>query len=70
MRKILAITFLVLIIALAGCGAEEDKKEVISKEDMQYNQADFDLALPDIEGNMVTITPNGKTIYAYFTGVG
>jgi peroxiredoxin len=67
MRKVLAVTFLVLVMALVGCGNDE---EIVSIEGLEYNQADFDLALPDMDGNLVTVIPNGKTIYAYFTGVG
>ncbi|MCT8137186.1 hypothetical protein H1D32_05180 [Anaerobacillus sp. CMMVII] len=70
MRKTLAMAFLVLVIALVGCGTEEENKENGSNEELQFVQAQFDLALPDTNGNMVTVMPNEKTIYAYFTGVG
>lgn len=71
MRKFFAVAFLVLVMAaLVGCGGEEEQKEISSDEGIQYNEADFDLALPDTDGNLVTVTPNEKTMYAYFTGVG
>ena len=70
MRKILAVTFLVFLMSLVGWGSEEDKKEVVLDGGSQYNQANFDLALLDTNGNVQTITPDGKIIYAYFTGIG
>lgn len=66
-QKLLSFVLLAFILVIAACGSDDGDSGSI---ELTYNEADFNISLPDINGNMVNIIPDGKTIYAYFTGVG
>jgi peroxiredoxin len=66
-QKLLATVLLLFIFVIAACGSDDGQGTSI---DRTYDEADFNISLPDTSENMVNISPDGKTIYAYFTGIG
>ncbi|RXJ02030.1 hypothetical protein DS745_08020 [Anaerobacillus alkaliphilus] len=70
MRKIFAIALLASFISLVGCATDEEQPQVNGNGAITFNQADFDMEMPNLAGSYVNVTPEGKTIYAYFTGIG
>ncbi|OIJ19593.1 hypothetical protein BKP45_10985 [Anaerobacillus alkalidiazotrophicus] len=66
-KKILAAFFLLLVVVIAGCNGGDDTQET---ETVTFSKEAFDISLLDNTENFVNISPEGKTIYAYFTGVG
>lgn len=69
MRKM--VLFLLLsFVVVTGCGNnDEAKSESGTNGELVFELAHFDISLPNEEGEFVNITPTGKTIYAYFTGI-
>lgn len=55
-----------LILVLSACGNDETE----TNDSEAYNKGDFELTLPSTTGEQVSLVPNGKTLYAYFTGIG
>lgn len=72
MRKRLVTTILfIFIVALTACSSDGGDKENSNENDsLAYDKAAFEISLPDTSENLVNVSPDGKTIYAYFTGVG
>ncbi|OIJ11589.1 hypothetical protein BKP35_11640 [Anaerobacillus arseniciselenatis] len=62
-QKLLAVVLLALIVFIAACGSDDGAANIEF-----YDTGDFNIELLDTEGNTVNISPDGKTIYAYFTG--
>jgi hypothetical protein len=69
-KKLIATIFFMFIVVMVGCNSDGEKPETSNgNESVTYDVAAFDISLPDISGNLVSVSPDGKTIYAYFTGV-
>ncbi len=70
MRKLLMIALLASFLAIVGCGTDDAQQQATEDGTITFNQADFDIELPNTAGSVINVTPDGKTIYAYFTGIG
>lgn len=69
-KRLITVIMFIFIVALVGCSSDGDKLESgNNKADIPYDEATFDISLSDISGNIVNVSPDGKTIYAYFTGI-
>ncbi|OIJ12549.1 hypothetical protein BKP37_14075 [Anaerobacillus alkalilacustris] len=68
-KKILAVFVLLLVVVIAGCNGSEEQDRV-ETEPLTFSKDAFNISLLDTSENFVNINPEGKTIYAYFTGVG
>ncbi|MFA9560574.1 hypothetical protein ACERII_25055 [Evansella sp. AB-rgal1] len=64
MKRILSfVLFIILFSVIIGCSSD-------SGESTSYQQEDFNISLLNTAGETINISPAGKTLYAYFTGVG
>lgn len=69
-QKLIILILFIFILALAACSSDGGKQENDNGNDsLTYDKAEFEISLPDTSGNLVNVSPDGKTMYAYFTGV-
>lgn len=69
-KKILAILLLILVLAVAGCGgSDEGSKDENGSGTLTYGDDLFNFSLYDTSGNLVSVMPDEKTMFVYFTGV-
>jgi peroxiredoxin len=69
-QKLIATILFMFIVVMGGCSSNDEKPETSNgNESLTYDLAAFDISLRDTSGNLISVSPDGKTIYAYFTGV-
>ena len=56
---------LICALLMAACGSNEETKVYKT-----FEPNDYSLSLYNSAGNLVDMTPNTKSIYVYFTGIG
>ncbi|MDG5786220.1 hypothetical protein QA612_01870 [Evansella sp. AB-P1] len=66
MKKLL-LSFLLITLSIIIIGCSNGNNDTTYEA---YNDEDFNISLININGENVNISPDQKTIYAYFTGIG
>ncbi len=56
-----------MLLFLAACSGNDQGN---AGDTTPYDPATFEFAMPNTTGEAVSLVPNGKTLYLYFTGVG
>ncbi|WNF36206.1 hypothetical protein RJD24_17410 [Bacillaceae bacterium IKA-2] len=67
-KRLIFVILFISIVALVACSSDGGK-ESNGSERLAYTASEFEISLPDNSGNLVNVSPDGKTIYAYFTGI-
>lgn len=71
-KKLVTMILFIFIVALSACSSDGENQEnnnEIENASISFAEANFDISLPNTSGDLVNLSPDGKTIYAYFTGV-